>query len=368
VALASLSLFPIGAAFSLPVFALAVRRFTHPTNRAFAFSFFYVLLCASGLFGGLLIYMIKREFWEGRVWFGWKVSWMRVDILAASALTLYTCFAVQFVRNAQLEQDVPLPEAQVVPTTKAFFGLRHTARVVLGSKSFWSLLVISLIVSIGTRTTFRHLDATFPKYFTRIHGEDAPFEIFISIQPLLTVLLGFPVTFFLLKFGIGTYKALMIGCCIQSLCPIALFSNSMLGASVFISIMALGESIWAPALYEYSTMAAPEGFEGTYVAVTFIPQYVSAAVVGVVSGVLLDRYVPDPEEGREQRPVLMWAAVSAMSFLTPLLLYRFRDYLFDSSEDKAAPPPHRTRAPDRRAPRTQTLGKYETLESEVDTL
>ena len=29
--------------------------------------------------------------------------------------------------------------------------------------------------------------------------------------------------------------------------------------------MALGESIWSPRLYEYSTMVAPEGFEGTFV-------------------------------------------------------------------------------------------------------
>ena len=37
VALYSVSALPLGAAFGLPVFALGVRRFTHPENRAFAF-------------------------------------------------------------------------------------------------------------------------------------------------------------------------------------------------------------------------------------------------------------------------------------------------------------------------------------------
>ena len=35
----------------------------------------------------------------------------------------------------------------------------------------------SLIVALGTRAIFRHLDATFPKYFLRMFGEDAPFEV-----------------------------------------------------------------------------------------------------------------------------------------------------------------------------------------------
>ena len=45
--LCSVSALPLGAAFGLPVFALGVRRFTHPENRAFAFTVFYAVLCAS---------------------------------------------------------------------------------------------------------------------------------------------------------------------------------------------------------------------------------------------------------------------------------------------------------------------------------
>jgi hypothetical protein len=51
---------------------------------------------------------------------------------------------------------------------------------------------------MGTRATFRHLDATFPKYFMRMHGDEAPFELFVAVEPLLTVLLSFPVSHLLL--------------------------------------------------------------------------------------------------------------------------------------------------------------------------
>mgnify|MGYP007031134068 CR=1 FL=1 len=50
---------------------------------------------------------------------------------------------------------------------------RTFVRVVYGSRPLWKLLVISLIVADGTRATFRHLDATFPKYFMRTFGTPA---------------------------------------------------------------------------------------------------------------------------------------------------------------------------------------------------
>ena len=51
----------------------------------------------------------------------------------------------------------------------------------------------------------------------------------------------------------------------QAFCPLALLWTSYVSALSFVIIMALGESIWSPRLYEYSTMVAPEGFEGTFV-------------------------------------------------------------------------------------------------------
>ena len=76
-------------------------------------------------------------------------------------------------------------------------------------------------------------------------------------------------------------------------------------------------------------MVAPEGFEGTFVAVAFVPQYVSAGVVGVTSGYLLDRYVPETlEPGETRRPEILWGTVAIASFVTPLLLVLLKTQLF----------------------------------------
>ena len=64
-----------------------------------------------------------------------------------------------------------------------------------------------------------------------------------------------------------------------------------------------------------------------------MPQYVSAGIVGVTSGYLLDRYVPETlDEGEVRRPDLLWGAVAAASFVTPLLLKLFRSRLFETVE------------------------------------
>ena len=98
------------------------------------------------------------------------------------------------VRNVRVVQNAPLEPARIEPLrrSRASAGARTWAErrriarnymhTVYGDAAFWRLLVISLIVALGTRATFRHLDATFPKYFMRTFGEDAPFEVFVAVR------------------------------------------------------------------------------------------------------------------------------------------------------------------------------------------
>jgi MFS family permease len=338
-------LLPLGAAFGLPVFALAVRRFTHPENRAFAFTIFYAVLCLSSAAGGFVISFARATFRESGLDLPWPFSchltWMRVNVLMCAGFTFYTCAAACTIRNASIQQNVPLEQAKLEQRTrisaargaKSWAERRRVAqnymRVVYGNAAFWRLLSVSLIVALGTRATFRHLDATFPKYFMRTFGEDAPFELFAAIEPFLTVTLSFPVTYLLLRHRFSTYQALVVGTFVQSFCPIALLWSSYGNTLAFVSIMALGEAIWSPRLYEYSTMVAPEGYEGTFVAVAFVPQYVSAGVVGITSGYLLDSYCPEElEPGETRKPHILWGTVAIASFVTPALLVLFKRGLF----------------------------------------
>jgi len=85
---------PIGAAFGVPVLALAVRRYTHRDNRTFAFSFFYSMLCLGCLLGSVLINIVRDFISEaGTTVFGVHISWMRATVGWSTVITAYTFVA-----------------------------------------------------------------------------------------------------------------------------------------------------------------------------------------------------------------------------------------------------------------------------------
>ena len=109
VSMCSYALLPLGAAFSMPVFALGVRRFTHAENRAFAFTVFYAVLCVASMTGGLLITWVRANFHDGiTLPLLGHLSWMRVNVLVTALFTLYTSIISCFVRKIRVRQDVPI--------------------------------------------------------------------------------------------------------------------------------------------------------------------------------------------------------------------------------------------------------------------
>ena len=84
----------------------------------------------------------------------------------------------------------------------------------------------------------------------RTFGEDAPFEIFVAIEPVITVALSFPATYLLLRTRASTFRSLVLGTFLQSFCPLALLWSSYGNTLAFVVLMACGEAIWSPRLYE----------------------------------------------------------------------------------------------------------------------
>ena len=79
----------------------------------------------------------------------------------------------------------------------------------------------------------------------RTFGEDAPFEFFVAVEPVITVLLSFPITFLLLRYRATTFRSLVGG---TLLCAV-LFPNidalfGLLGGTTAVVL-----SFVAPALF-----------------------------------------------------------------------------------------------------------------------
>jgi len=325
VTLAVVTFAPVGAAFSVPSLALGVRRYTHEDNRSFAFMFFYVALCFACVLSSVLINRVRSQYLEGVDLFGYHWSWMRIVIAWSTALTAYCIGASYCVRDIQVNSDRPLEEEAHDPYKRQG---RTDIREIMNQRRFWRVVGVTFIFC-GVRMAFRHLDATFPKYFIRTHGREAPFELIVGLEPVVTMLVSPIATFFIVKLGLRLDHTLLLGAFISGISVFILSMEETYNSAIaFVIVIAVGESIWSPKLYEFSTMAAPEGREGIYVAISFAPMYLASVPVGWLSGWVLAAFCPRNSEPEERHGQLMWFIIALTSFSSYLLLCIFRHRLF----------------------------------------
>lgn len=319
---------PVGAAFGVPAMALGVRRYSHEENRSFAFSFFYAALCLACVLSSILINRVRDAYIDGVYIAGFEWTWMRVVMVWSTVCTAYTVVASFFVRDIQVSSEHPIEE-EVYETRRT--RPRTNLKEIFKQRRFWRVCGVTLIFC-GVRMTFRHMDATFPKYFIRTHGRDAPFEIIVGFEPLLTMLVTPVVTLFIQKLQMRLDQTLLIGAFISGISVFALAVEETYNSAIaFVVILAVGESIWSPKLYEYSTMAAPEGREGIFVAISFAPVYLASVPVGYLSGWALSVFCPRNSTPEDKRGKTMWFIIGLVSFSSFLLLACCRRRLFGDS-------------------------------------
>mmetsp|Transcript_51097 Transcript_51097/g.119091 ORF Transcript_51097/g.119091 Transcript_51097/m.119091 type:complete len:350 (+) Transcript_51097:2-1051(+) len=294
------------------------------------------MLCLGCLLGSVLINIVRDVLVDGTTVLGVKLSWMRVTLWLSTACTAYTVIAAFFVRDIQILSDMPLKEREYCKFKPASFQVRETVKEIMGQAKFWRLAGITGIF-IGVRMTFRHLDATFPKYFIRTYGPQAPFEIILGINPIVEMI-GTPLmTGLLLKWKTTLSQKLLWGSFISGISVFALsIWESYLGAVIFVLVLSLGDTIWSPTLYEFSTMAATDGREGMYLAITMAPMYLAALPVGLISGWALGAFCPQNATVEDRRSQLMWFIIGITGFVSPVALWFFQKKLILPEDEGTA--------------------------------
>jgi MFS family permease len=95
----------------------------------------------------------------------------------------------------------------------------------------------------------------------------------------------------------------------------------MLGACLSGAIFALAEMTFSPRFYDYIASFAPPGRAGMYMGLAFVPFALGAWVGGMLSGPMIQRYIP--AEGPRQ-PLVVWASYAGLGLVcaAAMLVYK----------------------------------------------
>jgi len=319
-----------GSALLLNPMIFAIRYYTTPRTRPFAFSFFYVAMNGSAFAASLLVNAARNSHKMGPMpWDSaiagislWRMCiWVSV---VCGALTFVVAFLLTDpVRQTESEEDRLRGSQSAASPAPGTWSL---VKVTMREAKFWRLVALSLIF-VGVRLIFVHLSATFPKYFMRKMGANAPFELVIAVNPM-TIILCVPVFTWVVERWVKAEmkNVLLLGAFITALSPLPLvYETSYLTAVAFVFILSVGEALWSPKFYEYSVGVSPVGREGTYAALSSAPLFASTLVAGGFSGHLLTEYCPSSRDCDGQ-PI--WLLVCLLTMISPIVLLFCRSCLF----------------------------------------
>lgn len=180
------------------------------------------------------------------------------------------------------------------------------------------LVALTLIIS-GFWLVQGQMYATMPKYVIRMVGASATPGWYANINPLVVVLMVNVTTFLMSKRS--AVLSMTIGMFLMPLSAWCMAAGNIIGGDfllglhpvafmmvVGISIQALAETFISPRFLEYFSLHTPKGEEGLYLGFSHMHSFISYIVGFFISGVLLNKYCPDPKlfETTEQ-----WQAASA---------------------------------------------------------
>jgi POT family proton-dependent oligopeptide transporter len=367
---------PLANCLGIPVLTIGLRRYTNNENRGFAFGLFYVVMNVGALIAGPLVDILTRHFnnyggsgsseEEGAndvageyedattATEAWTMTTNRGIILSGVIANFFAVFVAFSVREIKVDSNAHVssaiasddmddgsivdgdgimadpPSNSKTKTVSNFQPIQGASYNILfdtiKTPNFRRFLLVVLL-TLNVRMIFRHLDGTLPKYMIREFGENTPKGAVYSINPALIIIMVPIITAAtssadpLVMIHYGTY--------ISALSVFFLvLSTSVPACVMFVITLSIGEAIWSPRLYDYTTTVAPEGREGTYMALSSAPLFLAKLPVGVISGVLLQKYCPENlEEGEERHSKTMWLIIGLMSISSPLLITFFWSYI-----------------------------------------
>ena len=290
---------------------LGIKLFTYPKNRSVGYSLFYMIFyisgaIASGIFDGVrTIYSSDSQVFN-------------IMFFACTGMYAAVILLSLTIRNLDIEESGET-ELELNMSQNGWDYIKEE----FVKPDFWRFFSLVLLLSV-VKSMYTHIGMTLPLYMDRSIHSRAHFSIIIAIHEIV-LLIGIPLLTGLIRY-FNSYSLLVIGSMITLVSPLVLLlGNSYVTLSIFVTILSIGESIYAPRLVDYTIEAAPKGKEAVYLAIGNIPNSLSLLIAGISSGLLMAELCP--EDGEQKYCVGVWLSIAGYS-LIPCLVVMLGKRLF----------------------------------------
>jgi len=281
--LVGLALIVLGGAFVKPVITGTVSKTSDSTNRARAFSIFYMVVNIGSFTGKTIVAPMRIQM---------GVETVPFFSAGASLLALFLVFLV-----FRPPED---PDSQ--PKT-----IRETAQGMWLAMSNLRFLGLILITA-GFWAIQGQLYASMPDYVLRMAGETYKPEWYANVNPLVVVLFVVAVTQVVRDWK--PQHSMLVAMALIPLSSLAMASSSwfrgdiqIFGVSVHpitammvvgIAIQGFAECFLSPKYLEFASKQAPPGKEGVFLGFAHINTFFAWIFGFIFSGFLLAKYCPEP--------------------------------------------------------------------------
>lgn len=291
-----MALIILGGSFIKSVITGTVARETTEENRARGYSIFYAMVNIGAFSGKTIVEPLREAMGNG------GLVWISYFSSAMSFVALVIVFLMYKTQKHSGEGK------SIGELWQGLFKILGNAR-----------LIILILIVTGFWMVQHQMYATMPKYVLRLAGEGSTPSWYANVNPLVVFLtVGFVTQ--LMRHKSALYS-MTLGMLIM---PVSAFfmaygnlmpAGEILGMHPVAFMMVVGiafqgfaETFISPRYLEFFSLQAPKGEEGMYLGFSHLHSFISSIVGFGLSGILLEKYCPDPRlfESHEA-----WAIASA---------------------------------------------------------
>jgi len=281
--IAGLVLILIGGAFVKPVITGTVSKSSDSTNRARAFSIFYMVVNIGSFTGKTIVAPMRIE-----------MGVDTVPFFSAGASLLALVLVFLFFRPPADGEEQPRNIREVLQGMwMAVSNLRFFALILI-TAGFWAIQ--------------GQLYASMPAYVIRMAGETYKPEWYANVNPLVVVIFVVAITQMVRNWK--PQNSILVAMILIPMSSLAIASSAyfhgnieVFGMSIHpitlmmvvgIAIQGLAECFLSPKYLEFASKQAPKGKEGVFLGFSHVNTFFAWVFGFIFSGYLLTKYCPQP--------------------------------------------------------------------------